>query len=134
MPRKSAEAIAGEAWRRMNAPPPPPPEPPAWLSEAAAKHWREIVAELPPDYFDVVNQYLLEMLCNHVVTANRVWSEINKLDLNDPKQWRRYRSLSLAASRESRMTGMLLTKLRLLPPRHVPAPQPLARQQWESIS
>jgi hypothetical protein len=48
MPRKSVEALAGEAWRRLNDPPPPPPPgPPAWLSEAAARHWRAIVAERP---------------------------------------------------------------------------------------
>jgi hypothetical protein len=86
-----------------------------------AKHLREIVRSKPHDYFDAANQHFLEMLCHHIVTADLVWREINKLDPSDPKQFRRYRSLSVMASRESRMTALLLTKLRLLPPKPAPS-------------
>ena len=55
------------------------------------------------------------MLCCHIVSADRIWAEIHECDPNDPKQFRRYRSLLVMASRESRMTSLLLTKLRLLP-------------------
>jgi phage terminase small subunit len=131
MPRKSAEAIAGEAWRRMQAP--PHPEPPVWLSEAAARHWREIVVTRPVDYFDAPNQHLLEALCVHIATADVVWSELAKIDVADPAQMRRYRTLLTMANRQSQMISMLLTKLRLLPSRLGTMPQMArpARPPWE---
>jgi hypothetical protein len=142
MPRKSADAIAGEIWRARNAPPPPPhPEPPAWFSEAAARHWREIVRSRPPDYFDAANRLFLEMLCCHIVSADRIWAQIHECDPTDPKQFRRYRSLLVMASRESRMTSLLLTKLRLLPSKAAaaaaevtPVRPPWERHVWKAVS
>jgi hypothetical protein len=128
MPRKSAGALAGEAWRRMNAPPPPPhPGPPAWLSEAAARYWREIVVSRPPDYFIPPNDTMLAFLCVHMATADFIWRELQALDSADPKTFRRYRALTVMASRESRMTSMLLTKLRLLPLKTAPVSHPADR-------
>jgi hypothetical protein len=104
----------------MHAPPlPPHPEPPDYLSPEAAKHWRQIITSRPPDYFDVVNQHFLAMLCHHIATAGLIWREINAIDPSDAKQLRRYRSLLTMASRESRMTSLMLTKLRLLPTRYM---------------
>jgi hypothetical protein len=132
MPRKSVEALAGEYWRRTNLPPPPPPpEPPEWLSEAAARHWREIVASKPHDYWIPPNGDFLAHLCCHIATSDFIWAELHKLDLSDPKQLRRFRALSVMASRESRMISMLMTKLRLLP-RYVPPSQPV-RARWTSV-
>jgi hypothetical protein len=81
MPRKSAEAIAGDWFRAQNAPPPPPhPEPPAYFSPAAAEHWRAIVASKPSTYFDAANRILLECVCVHAATADWIWGEIHTLD------------------------------------------------------
>jgi hypothetical protein len=116
MPRKSAEALMGEFWRAQNAPPPPPhPEPPAYLSPAAAEHWRAIVASKPSTYFDAANRILLECLCVHAATADWIWGEIHTLDPRDKCQFQRYRSLGVMAARESRAIISLTTKLRLLP-------------------
>jgi hypothetical protein len=116
MPRKSAEAIAGDWFRAQNAPPPPPhPEPPAYFSPAAAEHWRAIVASKPSTYFDAANRILLECLCVHAATADWIWSEIHTLDPRDKRQFQRYRSLGVMAARESRAIISLTTKLRLLP-------------------
>jgi phage terminase small subunit len=116
MPRKSSEALAGEAFRRLNAPPAPPPEPPECLSPAAADCWRNIVADLPHDYFRPPNDILLEMLCNTCVSADAIAAEIAKItDLSDPKQLRLFSRLSIMAARQGKMIAMLCTKLRLLP-------------------
>jgi hypothetical protein len=116
MPRKSAEALAAEFWRRANdPPPPPPPAPPDWLFPAAAGHWRKIVTARPHDYFIPPATEFLAHLCCHLVTSDAIWRELNALDLADPKAFRRYRGLSVMASRESRMISLLMTKLRLLP-------------------
>ena len=85
---------------------PPPPEPPAWLSEAAARHWREITASRPHDYWIPPNGDFLAHLCCHLTTGDFIWAEIHKVDLADPKQMRRFRALSVMASRESRMICM----------------------------
>jgi hypothetical protein len=57
------------------------------------------------------------------VTADRIWAELNTLDPGDPKAFRRYRALTVMASRESRMISLLMSKLRLLPPRTAPTQQ-----------
>ena len=72
-------------------------------------------------------------LCSHIAVADMIWAQLHGVDLSDPKQLRRFRALSVMASRESRMISMLMTKLRLLP-RYVPPSQPITRQRWESIS
>jgi phage terminase small subunit len=124
MPRKSAEAIAGDWFRAQNAPPPPPhPEPPAYFSPAAAEHWREIVASKPYDYFDAANRHLLEALCVTISVADAVWAEIHACDPSDPKQLSRYQRLVRIATRQSSMMAMLLSKLRLLPSRAGTMPQ-----------
>ena len=94
---------------------------------------REIVRSRPPDYFDAANRLFLEMLCCHIVSADRIWAEIHECDPNDPKQFRRYRSLLVMASRESRMTSLLLTKLRLLPSKTAAAAAEVTpvRPPWE---
>jgi hypothetical protein len=121
VPRKSAEALAGEHWRAQNAPPPPPhPEPPASLSPRAAEHWRAIVRDKPSTYFDAANQVLLANLCAHLAVSDWIWREINAIDPSDPRQFRRYRTLGVMASRESRAILQMMTKLRLLPPRQPP--------------
>jgi hypothetical protein len=136
MPRKSAEALAGEYWRRSKEPPPPPhPEPPACLSPAAAEHWRGIITSRRPDYFDAANQVLLECLCHHMATVDVIWGEINKMDVRDPKQFRRYRTLGVMACREGRAMVGLMTKLRLWPPKaHASATSSIPdRLPWEPI-
>jgi phage terminase small subunit len=121
MPRKSAAALAGEHWRELNAPPPPPPpQPPSWLSAAAAKHWRAIVASRPPDYFDAANQVLLEILCSSMATADAIAAEIRALgeiNVSNKAAYRRWRALLVMQARETRMMTLLTTKLRLLPTR-----------------
>jgi hypothetical protein len=85
------------------------------MAPAPAAIWRQIVAERPPDYFDVPNQHLLAALCCHAARADLIAHEIEGLDPRDPQQFRRLARLSIVASRETRMLTMCLTKLRLLP-------------------
>jgi hypothetical protein len=132
MPRKSADALAMEGWRRLNVPPPPPPpEPPEWLSDASAKHWRGIAASRPHDYWKPPAGDLLAHLCCHIAASDRLWREINDLDPGDPKQFRRYRTLGVMASRESRMISLLMTKLRLLPPQWSEPPATASSIPWK---
>jgi hypothetical protein len=70
-----------------------------------------------------------------MATADMIWADVHQLDQSDPKQFRRYRSLLVMAARESRMMTMLMTKLRLLPTKHMAEqtaqpPQP-SRPPWE---
>jgi hypothetical protein len=119
MPRKSMEALAGEYWRAQRTPRPPHPKPPASLDERGRKHWREIVASKPPEYFDVANQLYLEQLCHSFAHADWIWAEVNRLDPSDPKQFRRYRSLLVMACRQTSVASLMLTKLRLLPTKYM---------------
>jgi hypothetical protein len=120
MPRKSPDAIWGEQFRASKAPPPPPrPKPPAYLRGRARQAWEEIVAEKPHDYFDAPNRILLEGLCIHLHIVDAVWPELDKLDLSNPKDLRRYRALSTMLARQSALSSMLMTKLRLLPTKHM---------------
>jgi hypothetical protein len=120
VPRKSADALAGEAWRRMNAPPPPPrPEPPAVLSGRAREYWINIVNAYPPDYFDAANRIMLECLCMHLVVVDVVWPELEKLDISKRGDLTRYRKLAVTLARQSSMCSMIMTKLRLLPTKYM---------------
>jgi hypothetical protein len=118
MPRKSAEALAGELWRNRHQRR-PHPEPPASLDERGRKHWQAIVASKPSEYFDVANQLYLEQLCHSLAHADRIWDEVNRLDPSDPKQFRRYRSLLVMACRQTGVVSLMLTKLRLLPTKYM---------------
>jgi hypothetical protein len=94
------------------------------------------VASRPSDYVDAPNRHLLEALCVSAAACDHIWRELNALhgcDLSDAKLLRRYRALSVMANRQSALISMLVTKLRLLPPRG-PMPQ-MARNRapWESI-
>jgi hypothetical protein len=133
MPRKSAEALAGEAFRALNAPsPPPPPEPPASLSAAAAEHWRAIVASKPSDYFDAPNQLLLELLCSACAHSDFIAGQIALIDdLGDAKQLRLFSRLSIMASRQGKLIAQLCGKLRLLPRVGATAPISLHTVPWE---
>jgi hypothetical protein len=138
MPRKSAAAIEAAWFLRENAPPPPPhPEPPAILSGRAKGYWAEIVSSKPPEYFDAANRILLECLCFHLTIADAIWPEIAKLDPSNPKDLRRYRQLSVIASRQSATASHLMTKLRLLPTKYMALKESSKRQPsrvpWEVI-
>jgi phage terminase small subunit len=116
MPRKSAEALAGEYWRRLKAPPPPPhPKPPAYLNERAKAIWHDVVHSRPSDYFDVPNQHLLAGFCFAAATADVVADLMAQLDPTDVKQRRRWNTLQIMAGRQSKLMLTLATKLRLLP-------------------
>jgi hypothetical protein len=118
MPRKSAEAIAGEIWRNQHYRR-PHPKPPASLDERGRKYWRDIVESKPPEYFDVANQLYLEQLCHSFAHSDLIWAEVNRLDPSDPTQFRRYRSLLVMAFRQTQVASLMLTKLRLLPTRYM---------------
>ena len=117
MPRKSAEAIAGDLWRTRHQRR-PHPEPPASLGERGRKHWQAIVVSKPPEYFDVANQLYLEQLCHSLAHADLIWDEVNRLDPSDTKQFRRYRSLLVMACRQTGVVSLMLTTLRLLPTKY----------------
>jgi hypothetical protein len=48
----------------------------------------------------------LAHLCCHISTSDLIWRELQDLDPGDPKQFRRYRALTVMASRESRMISL----------------------------
>jgi phage terminase small subunit len=120
VPRKSADAIAGEYWRQMNAPPPPPPpEPPDYLSPRAKEIWRSITASRPPEYFDAPNGHLLAGFCVSAAISDAVYAELNGIDPTDPKQRRRWNTLQIMAARQSKLMLTLATRLRLLPTKYM---------------
>jgi hypothetical protein len=85
------------------------------LSEAAAKHWRAIVASKHPRYFDAANQVLLEVLCEHMSASDWVAAKIRTLDPNVPKNFPDFERLLMMSAREGRAIMSLMTKLKLLP-------------------
>jgi hypothetical protein len=87
------------------------------------------------DYWIPPASEFIAHLCCHLSTSDLIWRELQELDPGDPKQFRRYRALTVMASRESRMTSLLLTKLRLLPPQNAAAtPTGGRRLPCQSIS
>jgi hypothetical protein len=132
MPGKSAAALQAEAYRMPTAPT-PPPEPPAGMSPAQARIWREIAVDKPGDYFDGANLVLLELLVRHVDTSNTIAGQLALCDPRDyPQGFRRYSRLLIMASRETKAIAQLCGKLRLLP-RNTPQPmlQPMdGGQPW----
>jgi hypothetical protein len=68
MPRASAEARAGAALRVGGSRPAPPPQ----FPEAAAKLWREIVADKPLGWFDAGALPLLRLYCLTLARAEGV--------------------------------------------------------------
>ncbi len=111
MPRKSAEARAGEAWRAKLVPAPVPPPPPPDLSPAARALWRRIVKSKPADRFDAADLPLLRQLVVLSVQSVAVENALAAADVNDdaaPRLERRLRGLAATCAG-------LAAKLRLTP-------------------
>jgi phage terminase small subunit len=69
MPRQSAEARSGAAWRDGGG---THPQPPKHLSRGAREVWREIVECRPVDFFQPGSLHLLEQLCVATVAARQI--------------------------------------------------------------
>src|SRR5947207_7552429 len=111
MPRKSAEARAGEAWRAKLAPPPVAPSPPPDLSPAARALWRRIVKSKPADRFEAADLPLLRQFVVLSAQSIAVENALAAADVNDdaaPRLERRLRGLAATCAG-------LASRLRLTP-------------------
>ena len=99
--------VAGTAMLVERAPPP------EHLTPEQAQVWREVLDDLPADWFRPSNLPLLEPYCRHVVASRRVAQLIEleeKSDAFDPESYNR---LLRMQDRETRALATMGTKLRL---------------------
>jgi len=90
------------------------PEPPAELTKAQARTWKEIVADMPADWFKRAPELLIQY-CRHVSAANFIAKQIDSFEPwpPDPAGLKRYGRLFAMAQRESAAMLSLATKMRL---------------------
>jgi hypothetical protein len=91
------------------------PDPPDGLTPEQARTWREVVAALPPEWFEKGPE-LLRAYCRHSVFADRVARLIDATDLATlatDEGLKRYDRLSAMHARETAAAANLATKMRL---------------------
>ncbi|MDX1528902.1 MAG: hypothetical protein R3337_09770 [Gammaproteobacteria bacterium] len=107
------------------------PRPPKCLNEEQAAEWTDVVKRLPADWFPRETHQLLIEYCRHVVVANRISREIEKLMEKHPADgevgefdeaknaWKgglplsRLDALCKAHARETKLIENLATKMRM---------------------
>ena len=87
------------------------PEPPDDLNEREEAIWREVVSELPADWFRPETLRLLKAYCSHMDRFERLSymldQQMEKMDVNDIAK------MGKAAEVESRAAMSLATKMRI---------------------
>lgn len=90
------------------------PKAPEHLNNAVAHEWAQVVGAMPADHFGRETWPMLEGYCRHVITARKVASLIEQLELSGPelnvREWQRLLSLQ---DRENRAISDLAMKMRL---------------------
>ena len=126
--RKSSEAVLAAA----HAAPAVPQErlrPSAHLSDAEQAIWARIICDQPASAFSETHRDMLEMYCQHVVSAQVLDDELKAFDrewLRDDDGLKRYDTLLKMREREVRSASSLATRLRIT--RQAVDQQTIARQ------
>lgn len=107
--RKSAASLSLVTPLQVMRRPDPPPE----LTPEQADVWREVVSDLPGDWFAGKTHSLLAQLCRHAVSAKRVAQLIAAAEGSDEFDIADYDRLLKMQERESRCLASLSVKLRI---------------------
>jgi hypothetical protein len=89
------------------------PDPLQELTSEQANVWRDVVEDLPADWFRPSNHALLVQHCRHVVAARRVAQLIEVEEQSDKFSLERYDFLLRVQEREGRALSSLATRMRL---------------------
>ena len=89
------------------------PDPPRELTSEQANVWREVLDDLPSDWFRPSNLALLETYCRHVVASRRIAQLIEAEEQSDGFTLERYDFLLRMQEREGRALSSLATCMRL---------------------
>jgi hypothetical protein len=87
--------------------------PPDHLTDEQARVWREVLDDLPADWFRGSNLPLLETYCRHIVAARRIAQLIELEEKSDAFDPANYDLLLRMQDRETRALATMGTKLRL---------------------
>ena len=87
--------------------------PPCGLSPAASGIWRQIVVELPPNYFGSDTGLLLERYCTHIARCRRIETLIAEAEGAAELDLAQFERLSQMARAESAAAASLARALRL---------------------
>jgi phage terminase small subunit len=91
------------------------PEPPKGLTSQQAKHWREIVARMPANWFLTEALPILEAYCVQITRQRHLAAKINKLEQAGADEDKEYAGLARRETAGVRALAILATKLRLTP-------------------
>jgi hypothetical protein len=111
------------------------PDPPRELTSEQTNVWREVLDDLPADWFRPSNLALLEAYCRHVVASRRVAQLIEAEEQSDGFTLERYDFLLRVQEREGRALSSLATRMRLTQQATFDEkkrkPQTLGKKPWE---
>jgi phage terminase small subunit len=91
------------------------PEPPKGLTSQQAKHWREIVARMPANWFLTEALPILEAYCVQITRQRHLAAKINKLEQAGDSDDKQYLTMLRKENAGVRALAILATKLRLTP-------------------
>jgi len=90
--------------------------PPSELTPEQAREWRKVVGSLPPEWFSGENLALLADYCRHIVFSRRAAQALDEIDrgqLLDEEDLKRFDRLSTIFERHTRTLASLATRMRL---------------------
>ena len=89
------------------------PDPPLEVTGEQADVWRDVVEDLPADWFRPSNHALLAQYCRHVVASRRVAQLIEAEEQSNWFTLERYDFVLRMQEREGRALSSLATRMRL---------------------
>lgn len=90
-----------------------PPEPPKTLTAKQRNVWREVVADLPWDWFGSSTWPMLEDYCRHVCTLRRLSKEVDRLEKAAELDVPKYKQCLALVNAQSNIVMRLGTKLKI---------------------
>lgn len=114
MPRKSADALSGEAWRRAAM----PAAPPAHMSAAGKRLWVEIIQDRSESHFRPGSHELLATFCEATVRLDALWRAERRCRQDPRAHIRTIRQICALAQLQARLCGDLRLTPRAAIERH----------------
>ncbi len=94
------------------------PDPPADLSEAEGRYWREVVATKPAEWWKADTEILLKAYCRASAQHDVISAALNATParrLKTDKGWAKYERMKKVQASTSAEVAQLATKMRLTP-------------------
>lgn len=112
--------------------------PPAWLSAAEKKEWREIVNRMPPTWVSRERYALLEAYCTHAVSRRLAAKKMATLSRQKEIDTEEYARWSMIHGRDTEKLKSLAIRLEIAQStsyernRRNQAGKPASKKPWES--